>query len=83
MTYQITEFAENDITTISLYTFKRWGIDAVEHYISNLLGKLDAIGNGEVVKEHYKGKLPNIFVTRFRYHLIYYQLEEGKAPLII
>ena len=58
-------------------------MDAVEQYVPNLMAKLDAIGSGNVVKEHYKGKVPNIFVTKFRFHLIYYRVEKGKNPLIL
>ena len=34
--------------------------------------KLEAIGKGEVIKEESFDLFPDLYVTRFRYHLIYY-----------
>ena len=71
MTYQLTDFAINDIKKNTQFTLDTWGADAVESYITSLLDKLDAIGRDEVVKEEYSDEYPNFFVTKFRYHKIF------------
>ena len=83
MTYRITDYAIDDLKGIAHYTAKTWGIDAVQEYIPGLWSKLAAIGRGAVVKEHYRGEIPNLFVTRFRHHQIFYFDEEGEIPGIV
>ena len=51
--------------------------------MDGLNDKLDAIGKRLVVKEHYKGKIPNLFVSRFRYHQSYYLDYEDSKPTIV
>ena len=68
----------NDLKEIAQYTLDNWGVDAIDSYITTLLDKLDAIGKGEVVKEEYGEEYPNLYVTRFRYHKIYYKISSGK-----
>ena len=83
MTYQISDDAVIDLKEIAQYTSEMWGGDAVENYVSEIFNKLDAIGRGNIIKEHYGDSFPELYVTRFRNHLIFYQVKEGKVPLIM
>ena len=82
MTYQISDDAINDLNEIAHYTLEKWGVDEVKNYVSKLMEKLEAIGKGEVIKEESFDLFPDLYVTRFRYHLIYYLYEVGKPPQI-
>ena len=83
MTYDITPGAERDIKEITNYTIEKWGIEAVDKYIGELENKLDAIGRGKEIKRLFNGIVPELYVSRFRYHLIFYLVVEGKKPSII
>ena len=83
MTYQMGFDAIGDLDKIIAYTLEKWGEDAVEKYVGELEEKLEAIGKGEVVVEKAFNLSPDLYITRFRHHLIYYLVEERKKPLII
>ena len=83
MTYELTPSAEEDIVEIIQYTEKEWGIDAVEKYVRNLEKKLDEIGTGLAVKRQFQTVIPQLYVTKFRYHLIFYFHELGAKPAVI
>ena len=83
MLYALTAFAKEDIVEIIHYTMKNWGADAEEKYMDGLSNKLDAIDKSLVVKDHYTGKISNLFVSRFRYHQIYYLDYEDSIPTIV
>ena len=82
MNYKISNLAINDLKEIAQYTSKTWGVDAVDKYVPKLMAKLDAIGSGRVVKEKYIGRFRDFYVTRFRYHLIYYRVKVNEIPEI-
>ena len=82
MAYELSDDATEDLREIVRYTVENWGEDAIDSYVSELLKKLDVIGRGAVVKEHYKGEISNLFVSRFRFHQIFYFDKEGEIPKI-
>ena len=83
MKYLVTTDALEDLAEIVRYTSDNWGNDAVEKYVGELKNKLDSISRGEVVKKVAFDLFPNLYVTRFRYHLIYYLAEVGQRVRIV
>ena len=83
MNYDISLGAEKDIDDITIYTLETWGMDAVKKYVGELKDKLELIGRGEVIKEESFDIIPNLYVTRFQFHLIYYFSDFGKKPQIV
>ena len=49
MAYELSFDAKEDLIEIVQYTSDKWGVDAVDSYVPELLKKLDAIGKGNVV----------------------------------
>ena len=68
MTYEISPGAERYIKEITNYTIEKWGIDAEEKYIGGLENKLDEIGRGKELKRLFNAIVPELYVSRFRFH---------------
>ena len=82
MAYELSFDAKEDLREIVQYTLDKWGVDAVDAYVSELLQKLDAIGKGNVVMRKYPGKFANLYVARFRFHSIYFRVKANSKPEI-
>ncbi len=84
MTYHLGLDAISDFDDITDYTLRRWGIDAVNIYNLGLKKKLNSIGQGNEIKRLYnRKKYPDLYVTRYRFHLIYYLAHMDKVPIIV
>ena len=71
MAYELSNDANADIQDFVRYTTEKWGDDAVDTYVSELLTKLDALGKGAITKEKCFDLIPDLYVTRYRHYLIY------------
>ena len=79
MPYVLSASAMGDVGEITHYTSYRWGIDAVKEYLDDIEDRLDAIARGEVVMEKYLGGISDLYVSRVRYHSIYYRVNSDKT----
>ena len=82
MHYVLSSSAMKDVNEITRYTVYNWGVDAVRAYLGEIEEKLDAIARGDVIKEKYRGGVSNLYVTRVRYHSIYYRVRSDKITEI-
>ena len=83
MSFEMSLEATGDLDEIIDYTLERWGEDEVNKYVGELEEKLNSIGKGDEIKKRFGIKFSNLYVTRYRFHMIYYLTELGKVPLII
>lgn len=83
MVYELSHDAEKDLKEIVRYTMDKWGNDATDTYVSGLIEEFVAIGKGDAVKQRYNSKFPDLYMTMYRLHMIYYEIREGKEPLIV
>ena len=83
MVYEISHDAKKDLQEIVRYTSENWGDHAVNKYVSELIKKLEVIGRGNVINSKSFDLIPDLHMTRFRYHLIYYIDKVGEKPQIV
>lgn len=82
-TYVLLKEAENDLREIAEYTLKEWGDSAFQKYKSGLSKKFKDIGKNGVVERHFSKVLPQLLVTKYRFHYIFYLTENMDKPVII
>ncbi len=81
-TYKITDDAKNDLIEIAQYTLNKWGKKSFNEYRVGLEGIFDTIANRTVIQRKISEKLPNVFVTKYKYHFIFYIYENNNAIII-
>ena len=74
MSYDLSIDAIGDIDEIIEYTLEMWGEDRVDEYVGELKLTPDAIGRDAVFKSKPLDEFPDLYLSRFRYHFIYYQI---------
>lgn len=83
MLYELSKDAENDLKEVARYTRKHWGQEQLYKYRDGLKGTFNAIGSKTVNARQFSSKYPQLRVTKYRYHYIFY-IEEGMdKPVII
>ena len=82
-TYVLSKDAEKDLREIARYTLKQWGESAFQKYKAGLRKKLNAIGKNLVIERRFSKTLPHLFVTKYRYHFIFYVTGGVEKPVII
>jgi len=83
LTYELSLEAEKDLEDIARYTLKTWGKTIFEQYRKGLKKTFNAIANRKVVEKSFSKQFPQLLVTKFRYHFIFYILNKQSRPLII
>ena len=81
--YQLSCDAENDLTEIARYTLSNWGRETFEEYRNGLKGIFIDIGNNNVISKSFSNKLPGLRVVKFKYHFIFYIVDNVPIPIII
>lgn len=81
--YKLSFDAEKDLQDIARYTLNTWGKRIFEHYRSGLKKQFTAIAKKEVPKKTFSRQFPELFVSKYRYHFIFYILNTHKTPIII
>ena len=81
--YRLTKDAEKDLRELARYTLKKWGPAMLQEYRGGLKKTFEAIGNNDVVGREFSGKCPELLVTKFRHHFIFYLTEGMEVPAII
>jgi len=82
-TYVLSKDAENDLREIVQYTLKEWGESAFVKYKSGLSKKMNDIGNKGVVERRFSKTYPQLLVTKYRFHYIFYLADNLDKPIII
>jgi len=81
--YVLSKEAEKDLREIAQYTLKKWGNIAFKKYKSGLSKKLNDIGNHLIIERYFSKRYPQLLVTKYRYHFIFYLKERVNKPVII
>lgn len=81
--YKLTKDAENDLRDVARYTLNTWGPNALEQYKHGIKETFSAIANDSLAKRRFSKKIPELLVTKYKSHFIFY-LEniEGSAMII-
>jgi toxin ParE1/3/4 len=81
--YQLSFDAENDLKEIAHYTLSHWGRETFDEYRNGLKEIFIDIGNNDVISKSFSNKLPGLRVVKFKYHFIFYMVDNVPTPIII
>ncbi|MDG1253869.1 MAG: type II toxin-antitoxin system RelE/ParE family toxin [Glaciecola sp.] len=81
--YELTVEAEQDIRELVQYTFQKWGSSQVNNYTSYLEATFEKIGKGNVIAKKFSDILPEVLVTKSKYHFVFFVSPKNKKPVII
>ena len=81
--YALTKDAENDLKEIARYTLKEWDEPTFQRYKKGLSEKFNELAQPSVVKKTFSQAFPQLLVTKYRYHYIFYLTEGYEKPIII
>ena len=81
--YTLSKDAQADLRQVARYTQREWGKEQLAEYRSGLKATFNAIGNSDVVPRRFSTQYPQICVTKYRYHYIFYITENVQKPIII
>lgn len=81
--YVLTKDAEKDLREIAQYTLTKWGDVAFQKYKRGLINKFEAIGNHQVLDRQFSKTYPQLKVTKYRYHFVFYSHNGVEKPVII
>ena len=81
--YKLSKDAEKDLYEVARYTLDKWGKAALQQYRDGLKETFDAIARNEVVARQFSKRFPQLRVTKYRYHYIFYTGEGSGMPIII
>ncbi len=80
---ELTEDAEQDLREVARYTLNRWGKKIFQQHRSGLKDTFKAIASSDVPKRSFSKTFPNLLVTKYRYHYIFYLINNRPKPVII
>ena len=81
--YSLTKDAERDLREIARYTFKKWGKEKLQEYRGGLKATFNKIGRNEMHKHQFSKNFPELLVTKYKHHYIFYLTESLESPVII
>ena len=81
--YELSPAADKDIQQVTRYTLNKWGSGSLEKYITGLKATFDAIGSGDALQREFSKRFPEVLVTKYRYHFVFYIRESLEIPVII
>ena len=81
--YRVTKDAEQDLRQVARYTLKEWGPAMLKNYRSGLKKTFERIGNNDLVGRDFSDNFPELLVTKYKYHFIFYLTEGMDKPTII
>ncbi len=81
-TYKITEDAKIDLIEIAQYTLNKWNKNTFIEYRDGLERVFDTIANHTIIQRNFSEKLSDVFVTKYKYHFIFY-IYKNNTPIVI
>ncbi len=81
--YELSIDAENDLREVARYTLNKWGKDFLITYRNGLKAKFIEIGENTLLKRTFSDRFPDLLVTKYRYHYIFYITNGLEKPIII
>jgi len=71
-TYELTKDAEQDLRELARYTLSQWGKKILRQYQKGLKDTFYAIATNEVPQRTFSEVFADLYVTKYRYHYIFY-----------
>ena len=81
--YELTKDAEKDLREIARYTLNKWGKKMLQEYRNGLKKTFNTIAKNEARKHAFSKKFPELLVTKYKYHFIFYLANNLKKNIII
>ena len=81
--YELSQDAEKDLQEVARYTLHKWGVELFNRYREGLKEAFTDISSEKVAKRTFSKNFPDLFVTKYRYHYIFYIAMNRKKPIII
>lgn len=81
--YELTKGAEKDLREIARYTLNKWGNKMLYEYRGGLEKTFQKIGDHKVSKKSFSKEFPELRVSRYKFHYIFYFIEDLEKPVII
>lgn len=81
--YNLSAAAENDLLEIARYTLNTWGKEAFERYRIGLKNTFLNIAKNEIPKLTFPTTFPDLLVSKYKYHYIFYIAKNRTTPVII
>ncbi|MCD6526958.1 MAG: type II toxin-antitoxin system RelE/ParE family toxin [Desulfuromonas sp.] len=81
--YKLSTAAENDLRDVARYTLDTWGKKALEQYRKGLKDTFQSIAKDEMPKRVFSTAFPDLLVSKYRYHYIFYLTRNRIKPMII
>lgn len=81
--YELTKDAENDLREVARYTLNKWGKEKLQEYRGGLKDTFNAIGQNEIIQHSFSKTFPELLVTKYKYHFIFYLTDGFDKPVII
>jgi toxin ParE1/3/4 len=70
--YKLTRDAENDLREVARYTLSSWGVSTLKTYRKGLVKTFNDLSGNQSVGRYFSRRFPQLLVTRYRYHYIFY-----------
>ncbi|MEW8625187.1 MAG: type II toxin-antitoxin system RelE/ParE family toxin [Candidatus Thiodiazotropha sp.] len=81
--YELTKEAEQDLREVASYTLNRWGKEMLTRYRDGLKSTFKAIATDGIYKHAFSKTFPELMVTKYKYHYIFYLKDNLPKPVII
>jgi toxin ParE1/3/4 len=81
--YQLTTLAREDLRAVARYTVSTWGIAQARRYQASLENCFQSIGEKKIIGRIFIQRRPDLLLSRFEHHFIFFQMREKKGPLIL
>ena len=81
--YRLTKDAERDLREVARYTLKQWGKPMFQEYRDGLKKTFEGIGKNNILSRQFSDNFPELLVTKYKYHFVFYLTESMEKPVII
>lgn len=81
--YELTEDAVQDLREVARYTLNRWGKETFRQYRDGLKDTFKSLAAKKVPSRPFSKTFPDLMVTKYRYHYIFFLIDNLPKPVII
>lgn len=81
--YGLTKDAEKDLREVARYTLNKWGKEKLQEYRAGLKSIFSKIGKNDIKIHKFSKIIPELLVTKYKHHFIFYLTENLEKPVII
>ena len=81
--YRLTKDTEKDLREVARYTLKQWGKAMLQEYRGGLKKTFEDIGKNNIINRQFSDNFPELLVTKYKHHFIFYLTEGMKKPVIV